>query len=195
MKNGKRKRFWNNSWKLTVLLISVLLILNVTLCGTIAYLTVSDISLKNIFNPSKITTAVSEEFKDGVKSNVKIQNTGDTDAWIRAAVIVTWKDAAGNVYGKKPVEGTDYEITWNTSTWLKGNDGFWYYSNPVLAKDGITENLIHLCKYLKNAPAGYYLNVEILGSGIQKNPAGVFSQQWGDAAGIKVNAAGTKLEM
>ena len=98
MKNGKRKRVWKNSWKLSVLLISVLLILNVTLCGTIAYLTVSDISLKNIFNPSKITTAVSEEFKDGVKSNVKIQNTGDTDAWIRAAVIVTWKDAAGNVY-------------------------------------------------------------------------------------------------
>lgn len=179
--------------KSTVLLVSLLLLLTVTIGGTIAFLMDSDGSLDNLFNPSQVTTEVEEELDDTTKKNVKIQNTGDTDAWIRAAVVITWQDAQGNVYGQLPVEGScnDYTLSYNISTenkadcWVKGSDDFYYWTSPVAADGGKTENLIDSCIALQSKTVGtgdeavtYYLTVEVIGSGIQSKPANVFDTKW-----------------
>lgn len=173
-----------NKRKATVLLTSLALLIVLLVGTTTAFLIASDGPITNIFNSSKVTCQVNEESFDGTtKTNVTISNTGDTEAYIRAAIVVTWKDAKnGNVYGSKPVAGKDYTIVMNEKDWFLGNDGFYYYKTPVAPKDqtgSVTTALITSCTVIQeNAPAGYGLNVEILGSAIQSVPVSVVNEKW-----------------
>ncbi len=168
--------------KLITLLVSLLMIGAATINSTVAFLFTQDGPVVNQFNPSQVGTQVTEEItEDLVKTNVAIKNTGDTTAWIRAAVVVTWQDAAGNVYGQMPVVGTDYTIDYNvdpnktdTTKWYKGSDGFYYWPVSVAVGDS-TGILIKSCTPTQqsitvstgSSQVTYYLTVEILGSGIQ----------------------------
>lgn len=177
--------------KKSIIIASVMLLLLVAVGTTIAYIFTETEPVENTFNPSKVSCAVVENGYEPVsgeiqnisdiKSNVQIKNTGDTDAYIRVAVVVNWMDEAGTkVWATKPVEGTDYSITYATdSGWLKGADGFWYYTSPV-AVDDITEVLISDCHLLDMAtiPEGFYLSVEIVASALQSTPEYVVTDQW-----------------
>ena len=170
-----------NRRKATVLLSSLALLMVLLVGTTTAFLIASDGPITNIFNSSKVTCQVNEESFDGTtKTNVTISNTGDTEAYIRAAIVVTWKDAEnGNVYGAVPDAGTDYNMTLNLSDgWFLGNDGYYYYKYPVVAGNS-TSVLIQSCTVVQeNAPEGYGLNVEILGSAIQSVPVDVVEDHW-----------------
>lgn len=177
--------------KAVVLLVS-LLVLCFTVAGTMAFLTTSSGPLANIFTSSTVKTEITEDITNNVKSNVKVKNTGDITAYIRAAVVITWQDADGNVYGKAPVAGTDYNITWTTDPdWQKGADGFYYYKKPVDAGDS-TKQLFTGCSPIAGmAPEGYSLTVEIIGSGIQSVPASAVVDAWGSDVVTNVAADGT----
>ncbi|MBP3625915.1 MAG: hypothetical protein J6J05_08860, partial [Peptococcaceae bacterium] len=184
--------------KSAVLLIALALIVTVGVGSTLAYLIDTSTEVTNTFQPSEVTCRVDETFKDNVKSAVRIQNTsdtGDVDAYIRAAVIVTWKkyvtDENGKIIecvaGEKPISKAeneadyDYEITYNLSSgWVKGTDGYYYYTSPVPV-DAFTNYLIENCK-LKDGvtpPSGYYLSVEIVAEAIQAEPADAVEKAWG----------------
>ena len=164
--------------KMCVLLCSLVLILALTIGATIAFLKTKTESVTNTFAEASVTTEVVESFDGNVKSDVKIKNTGTIDAYIRAAVVVTWQDEAGNVLGTVPVEGTNYSMKWTLDDWFKGDDGFYYYKNPV-APGTSTKVLFTECKPKGDVPeAGYYLNVEIIASGIQAEPASVVESVW-----------------
>lgn len=168
--------------KLITLLVSFLMIGAAAISSTVAFLYTYDDPVVNKFIPSKVTTAVVEDIKTnpGVKSDVKIANTGDTTAWIRAAVVVTWQDEEGHVYGKMPVAGTDYDIVYNVDETCKAMDewhpvGGFYYWPASVAVGGSTGILIKSCTPTQQSitvstgsnTVTYYLTVEILGSGIQ----------------------------
>lgn len=178
--------------KSIALVVSLILVLTVTVGGTLAFLVTKTAEVKNIFNPSKVTTEVNETFDGTTKTNVSIKNTGDTTAYIRAAVVVTWQDANRNVYGTAPVEDTDYTITFAENTgWVKGDDGFYYYTSPVDAGKN-TGVLITKAEYCANAPEGYSLCIEILGSGIQSLPKSVFNTEWA-SSGLEAKTDGGSL--
>lgn len=167
---AERKRA--NRRKAKIFLTSVALAGILAAGSTVAWLADETTGVTNTFATSEVATAIDEKRSGETKSEVKVKNTGDIDAYIRAAVVVTWQDASGNVYGKAPVEGADYSITWSTDEsdgeegrWLE-DGGFYYWSNPV-APGEFTGELIDVCSYSANAPEGYFLNVEIIGSGIQ----------------------------
>ena len=61
--------------------------------------------------------------------------------------------------------------------WEKKGD-FYYWSAPV-APNANTGILITECTYTDNAPEGYYLNVEIIASGIQAEGIPEDSHPWG----------------
>ena len=182
----RHKVFRRKIGKFTALQVSVIVLLSVAVMGTISFLIDIDGPIRNLFNPSEVTTEVVETLDGTTKKNVSVKNTGDAVAWIRAAVIVTWQNEAGNVYGQAPVEGTDYKMDMNVANengWLLGKDGFYYWYMPVKsvqedANNCATGILINECKYVANAPEGYYLNVEIIGSGIQSEPEKVYSDEW-----------------
>jgi hypothetical protein len=194
MYKGKRlEKSHRKSGRTIALLASLLLLICVTIGGTFAFLMDTTGPLQNLFNPAKVTTEVAETRSGTTKSNVYITNTGDTEAWIRAAVVITWQNYKGEVYGQKPVTnpecnhencGCDYKITWG-SGWLEGKDGFYYCTSPVAANGGKTGDLIDHCTYKANAPDGYSLTVEIIGSGIQSEPERVFNDEW-KSSGLKV---------
>lgn len=189
LKHEKPSR-WNKS---KAMLVSLLLVIGVTIGGTLAFLVTSDGPVTNTFTPSQVTTYVDEDVTTvpGTKQNVRIQNTGDTTAYIRAAVVITWQDENGNVLGELPAEETDYTITYNLdSGWKKGADGFYYWTAPVLSDDEDAFNchtgvLINSCKAKQTKTIGtgadavtYSLAVEIIGSGIQSVPASVVVEEW-----------------
>ena len=186
----------------TIASICVLIISGVTL----AYVFTQTDDVKNTFQPSKVACEVVEngsseqsEFDGEVKTNVRIKNTGDTQSYIRAAVVVTWMSEDGTtVTAQKPIDDTEYEITYANETdestyWKLGADGYWYYTQPVNVDD-ITEKLIERCSLLPdvNVPDGFYLSVEIVASAIQSTPTSVITEQWNSGVS-SVN--GTTLEI
>ena len=175
--NGKRVM----KTKQPVALVALLVLLCCTVAGTLAYLVTNTDPVTNTFTPAHVSTAVDETFKNGIKSDVKIQNTGDIPAYIRAAVIINWADANGNVYGKNPVKDTDYTLTLKANNgWIQGSDGYYYYTQPV-DPNGFTDFLIESCveKGSGCPDSAYKLQVTILADGIQSEPADAVTQAWG----------------
>lgn len=166
---------------LAVLMIALLLLGAVG--GTLAYLAAQTGTVENVFEPAGVPSEVEETFDGTTKSNVVIRNNGNVSAYIRAAIVVTWKNEAGQIYPKNPEKGTDYSIDINTMDWAE-KDGFYYYKDAVDA-DKSTSSLINSCSPVANkAPEGYFLNVEILGQAIQAEGMGATSAQeaWTKAA-------------
>lgn len=192
------KRYIN---KKSIIITSVILLLLVAVGTTLAYVFTETEPVENTFIPSRVSCAVVENGKEPVsgslvnisdsKNNVQIQNTGDTDAYIRVAVTVNWMNADGTrVWAQKPIQNTDYTITYNLSKdgWFDGGDGFYYYSKAVspTSPNNLTEILISNAALMSGviAPVGtdntqYYLSIEIVASAIQSTPASTVSDQWG----------------
>lgn len=187
--------------RLATLLVSLVLVLGVAVGGTVAFLSTRTDSKENTFTPSKVTCEVTETFNNNVKSNVAVKNTGDTTAFIRAAINVTWmsnQDAANQtVSAKVPVKDTDYSIQLADNTnWIRGADGYYYYKLPVDPQVS-TGVLIEECKLQNNAsvPDGYHLSVEIVASAIQSAPETVVQSMWHVTVenGIITNANGSEV--
>ncbi len=165
--------------KVSLLLVSLVLIAAIAVGSTVAFIATSTNSITNTFNPANVTIDIDEKFENGVKTDVKVKNTGNTDAFIRAKIVVTWKDASGNVSATKPVEGTDYTMTLNETNWFRGSDGFYYCKTSVAPNGGSTPVLIEKCEKTGTPPDGYDLSVEIIASGIQSTPASAVKEAWG----------------
>ena len=175
-----------SSRKALFALVSVLVLIFAAVGVTVAYLQTQTEPLVNQFTPAKVSCKVEETFEDNVKSNVTIQNTGDTDAFIRVAVVANWVQTDENssvtsVYAQQPVAGTDYTLTLADDVnekWLKDSNGFYYYKDAVQPNE-VTAVLIEECKPIEGkAPAGYTLAVEIVASAIQASPETVAEEYW-----------------
>lgn len=176
MEMSKKKPRHKKADRAVLLLVSLVLVLSAAIGGTLGYLT-GQVSVTNTMQVGEFTTEIDEDTENGVKSNVKVQNTGDYDAYIRAVVVVTWQNTEGEVYPAAPVADEDYTIEYGKQ-WSE-HGGFYYYNGVVGAKQS-TGNLINSCKPMEGkAPEGYDLNVEILASAIQAEPAQAVQDAWG----------------
>ena len=153
--------------------------LSVALCtiGVYAYLSAKTDSVTNEFVPAKVSCVVQETFQDGVKSNVTVQNTGNIDAYIRAAVVVNFVSDDGKVSAVTPKENVDYIVTWGATGWRRGTDGYWYYANAVLP-EALTDPLIETAEAV-SAPTGFSLNIRIIATAIQSAPDAAVQDAWG----------------
>lgn len=183
--------------RLTVLLVSLSLVLVAGIGVTLAYVFASTGDVVNTFTPSHVSCAVVEKNNNSQtqtqvsagkvenltsKSEVAIMNTGDTTAYIRAAIIVTWKNSDGTVYAKSPVEGTDYVMQLNLTAdgWVPGSDGYYYYTQPVDA--GKTTGMLISSATAKTTTDGYFISIEIVASAIQSNLGNDAQSAWAEAA-------------
>lgn len=178
MRNTNKSGFrWKRSG---ILLAAVIVLLAGAVGGTWAFLVAQSEPVQNNFTYAHVSCTIKEKFKNDVKSEVQIQNTGDIPAYIRARIVVTWKDASGNVSAAVPVKGTDYTIAFNSQKWTQQGD-YWYCKTAVAAKE-FTPVLITECKKTSNAnvPEDYDLSVEILADAIQSEPASAVTEAWGE---------------
>lgn len=177
-KHMRRKNY--NLRKSVILLISVSSMVLMVIGASLSFLKTQKGPLVNEFASSYVSSEVIETFKDNIKKDVKIQNTGDIDAYIRAAVIVIWEDEDKNVYPQMPIAGRDYTIDFSNNGWdIETSDGYYYYTKPVASKN-CTEVLINEVKPVDSkTPEGYRLSVEILGDAIQSLPTKAVVDSWG----------------
>ena len=175
MRNTNKSGFrWKRSG---ILLAAVIVLLAGAVGGTWAFLVAQSEPVQNNFTYAHVSCKIDEKFDGTTKSDVKIQNTGDIPAYIRACIVVTWKDASGNV-SAVPVKDSDYTMTMGTG-WTKGTDGYWYCNTEVDAGRE-TSALITTCEKKGNAPKDYDLSVEILADAIQSEPANAVKEAWGE---------------
>lgn len=176
-KHSARKR-------LSLLPVALVVLAGMLVGSTIAYLVSHTDSITNTFTSAKVTTSITESFTEWTvqKEDVRVKNTGDVDAFIRAAVVVTWQDKEGNVYPTAPVYGADkdYFVTYPENySWVELGD-YYYYTSPVTPGDS-TGELLTKCSFCHGAvpPEGYTLHVEILASAIQSEPTDAVKEAWG----------------
>lgn len=199
MKTDKVKKL---NKKAVVLVASAVLLVVVAVGGTFAWLISKPDMLNNSFTVGTVSVEVDEELDGNTKKNVTIKNTGSSDAYIRATVVYNWVNANGDMlYGEPPYENIDYTVSYNTTDWIQGSDGYWYYKYKV-ASNASTKNLINtLTPTADKGPHGqydtdssewaaalqFYLGVNIVGAGIQANPSTTVESEWG----VTVNSDGT----
>lgn len=178
---------WNR--KTLILFVCAFLALSLTVGGVLAFLTDRTDTVKNKFAPATVTCAVEEDFENGVKENVAVRNTGNTPAFVRAAVIATFVGDDGKVLADAPVEGTDYTVTWADADWIRGADGYWYCQRPLLP-DEASAPLIRTASSTA-APDGYRLNLQIIASAVASAPEKAVLEAWGATVseGLLVPAA------
>lgn len=151
--------------KKTIALIALIVILTCAAGGTLAWLIDATNSVTNTFTPRNTTCEINETNSGNVKSNVTVKNTGNVDAYIRAAIVINLVDNDGNVYAQAPAAGSDYNMTLAASGWTK-IDGY-YYFNGTVAAGGTTTNLIDSCNEIAGGHVGYCLQVTVLAEAIQ----------------------------
>ena len=185
LKPSKKVIRWNRSF----VVLAALLVLVLGIVGTtLAWLTDKTTDLTNTFEYAKVSCEVLETVTQTTKSDVRIKNTGNTEAYIRATYVVTYRDNTGSILYETLSNGrwkVDLSDIINKESWVKGEDGYWYCKTPV-APGAETPKLF-------NAPIngnGTFLNdgrskeqaityVEILATAIQSQPVNAMGEAWG----------------
>ncbi len=159
---------------ITVSILAALLILLCSVGTVFAYLKADVGSVQNSFSAAKdpSPTIKEEAFDKKIKKNVSVDvGTPGYSVYVRAAIVVTWKDENGNVLADVPVLGEDYSMSVDETAWFEHN-GFYYHKAAVISTDvegsSKTAVLINEAACIKDAPQdGYYLSVEIISQTIQ----------------------------
>lgn len=166
--------------KLAILFIAVVMLVGAVVGSTVAFLVTQTDPVENKFTYASVSCAVSESFNGTTKEKVQIQNTGTTDAYIRATYVVNWLNKDGTIAASVP-EGYEYKLTENPNgKWTYNpNDGYFYYWTPV-APGGFTADSLLTCIVTKQPDnPQYILSVEILATAVQSTPAKAVQEAWG----------------
>lgn len=175
--------------KALLLIASLAVLLTATVGSTAAWLVSKPAAVENDFVPGKVACQVLEDFgKDYVKRDVRVKNTGNTDAYIRVLLVFTWKDEAGNIFSNKPQEGKDYQIVMDDLTdWImqKSDAGVYFYYKKRVAPEEETRNLIESLYQIATVTGPengtYKLSVDILADAVQADPPQAVKDSWGVA--------------
>lgn len=162
--------------KLAILFIAVVMLIGAVVGSTVAFLVTQTEPVENKFSYAKLSTEITEDFNGDTKSNVRIKNTGDTAAYIRAAYVVTWRDMSGNVVPSVP-DGYSYSLTGATGEWTKIGD--YYYYNYAVSSNMSTEGSLLECTWTHPKNPEYFLTVEVIAEAIQSTPEDAVKNAWG----------------
>lgn len=170
--------------KLAILFIAVVMLIGAVVGSTVAFLVTKTAPVENKFTYASVSCTVSESFNGTTKEKVQIQNTGTTEAYIRATYVVNWLNKDGSIapvpQGTIP-NGYTLSISENPDkAWTKGTDGYFYYLTPV-APGGLTDGSLVNCTvtYPQGVEPEYILSVEILATAVQSTPAKAVREAWG----------------
>lgn len=135
-----------------------------------AHLSTTTPPVDNTFTPEQEMQPSVIETTDSplkLKENVAV-NVGNPGyaVYVRAAIVVTWKDADGNVYAQAPQAGTEYIIDLNDTDWFyNAEDGFYYHKAMINSEN--SSILIEQCYQNESPYDNYSLSVEIIAQTIQ----------------------------
>lgn len=186
LKPSKKVIRWNRSF----VVLAALLVLVLGIVGTtLAWLTDTTENLTNNFTYAKVSCEVLEDVDEDKteKRKVWIQNTGNTDAYIRVTYVVTIRDKEGNIlYDAYETEKfkdymADLERKISDPRWQKGTDGYWYYRLPVAPNERTEELFREMIRsaYIEINGTDADTYIEILASAVQAMPTKAVTEAWG----------------
>lgn len=128
----KRRRKQNN--KPLLLLACLVLIFALATTGTLAWLITNTGAVQNTMVPASVPITINETVNGTTKSAVTVTNTGNTDAYIRVAIVTNAVDEDGNV-----IAGTPPTYNVDTTNWTQ--IGNYYYYKGIVPAQGSTPAL------------------------------------------------------
>ena len=174
--------------RLAAMALATVLLLALTIGGTVAWLTSKTNDITNTFTPSKVMCAVSEIFDEdtGVKSNVNVTNVGDTDAFIRVKLVTYRTNAEG-----KHIGGTATVPQFIPGEGWEEYGGYYYYTKPVAPNAQPEKALIGSIRLTSGYPDadGGNQAMDVMAEAIQSQPEAAVKDAWG--AGFSIGTDGT----
>lgn len=173
----------------------LILVLAVLVPSVFAYMIHKSQTVENAFIPGKVDCVVREEFNDIVKSEIKVENTGNVKAYIRVRLVFNWVDSAGTVVARS--FGTMPGVSWDTINWIRDEaDNTYYYKHPVevggktgdlltvdWSMEAVSEDTNGLTYY-------YYPVMEVLAEAIQADGKIGEKPAVTDAWGVTIDSTG-----
>ena len=169
----------DNNKKFLALAVCIILTVTFTVSGSLAYfMSITEPAVKTFSIPTN-GMSVNSTFDNFEQTDIKIQNTGDVESFIRTKVIVNWRNGTMIL----PAASNEYTIEYAEDGW-KENGGFWYYTSS-LGTEASTGVLIKRAVQTAEAPDGYTpedgfkLNIEIIAQAVPAEPAEAVVSAWG----------------
>ena len=163
--------------KSSALIIALALILVLAVGGTVAYIFTQTDPVINTFTPTEAKITVDEKISGNQKTEITVKNTSTgVPVYIRVALVANMIDKDENVTGAASVP--TFTLGDN---WIVGNDGYYYYTQPVPV-DGSTGNLLKAPMELSEN-----MQVVILADAIQAMPKQAVIDAWGQTIADQLN--------
>lgn len=161
--------------RILLIILIASLVVSLILCGTVlAYMFKQTEYKNNEFIPANVSCKVVEEFDGKQKTSIKVQNTGNIDAYLRVRFVSYWVDSDGNVVAK-PSSMPEINMA---AGWLKGENNTYYYKTPV-SPTNQTESLLSSPITLQKDADGYMQVIDVFAEAIQSKPHNAVSDSWG----------------
>ena len=164
--------------RIAAVVLSLVLLLALSIGGTIAWLSARTPEVTNTFTPASVTCEVEEGFDDttGVKTDVNVKNTSDIDVYIRVKLVTYRTNDAGQHIG-----GTAAIPAFTPGDgWVAYGD-YYYYTYPVAPgqqpETPLIDSLTLTGSY--NDADGGKQALEIMAEAIQSAPEEAAGQAWG----------------
>ena len=155
--------------KSSALIIALALILVLAVGGTVAYIFTHTGPVINTFTPADAKITVNEEISDNQKTSITVvNNSTGVPVYIRVALVANMIDKDENVTGAASVP--TFTLGDN---WIVGNDGYYYYTEPVPVGES-TGNLLQSPMILDEN-----MQVVVLADAIQAMPKQAVIDAWG----------------
>ena len=155
--------------KSSALIIALALILVLAVGGTVAYIFTQTGPVINTFTPTEAKITVDEKISGNQKTEITVKNTSTgVPVYIRVALIANMIDEDGNVTGAATVPTFT-----RGENWILGDDGYYYYTEPVPVGES-TGNLLQSSMKLDEN-----MQVVVLADAIQAEPTTAVTQAWG----------------
>ena len=171
------------------------LVLTVLVPSVFAYMIHKSQTVENAFIPGKVDCVINEIFENNIKSEIKVENTGNVKAYIRVRLVFNWVDSAGTVVARSL--GTMPGVSWDTINWIRDEaDNTYYYKYPVevgketgdLLTAGCTMNAVS--EDTDGLTYYYYPVMEVLAEAIQADGKIGDEPAVTDAWGVTIDANG-----
>ena len=153
----------------SALIIALALILVLAVGGTVAYIFTQTGPVINTFTPTEAKITVDEETSNNQKTSITVvNNSTGVPVYIRVALVANMIDEAGNV-----TDAASVPTFTLGDNWIVGNDGYYYYTEPVPV-GGSTGNLLKSPMILDEN-----MQVVVLADAIQAMPKQAVIDAWG----------------
>lgn len=172
--NGSRA---GRTAKSSALIIALALILVLAVGGTVAYIFTHTGPVINTFTPADAKITVNEEISSNHKTSITVvNNSTGVPVYIRVALVANMIDKDKNVTG-----AADVPTFTLGENWVKGSDGYYYYTEPVPVRES-TGNLLEKAMTLDEN-----MQVVVLADAIQAIPKQAVIDAWGQTIADQLN--------